>query len=46
MVASADDPKLTTLLGRLYSAADIPGFFAAVRAILDETLPHQTARPA
>lgn len=43
MVASADDPKLTTLLGRLYSAADIPGFFAAVRAILDETLPQQRA---
>lgn len=41
MVASADDPKLTTLLGRLYSAADIPGFFAAVRAILDEALPQQ-----
>jgi DNA-binding NarL/FixJ family response regulator len=43
MVASADDPKLTTLLGRLYSAADIPGFFTAVRAILDETLPQQRA---
>ncbi len=43
MVASADDPKLTPLLGRLYSAADIPGFFAAVRAILDETLPQQRA---
>jgi DNA-binding NarL/FixJ family response regulator len=43
MVASADDPKLTTLLGRLYSAADITGFFAAVRAILDETLPQQRA---
>jgi DNA-binding NarL/FixJ family response regulator len=43
MVASADDSKLTTLLGRLYSAADIPGFFAAVKAILDETLPQQRA---
>jgi DNA-binding NarL/FixJ family response regulator len=43
VVASAEDPKLTTLLGRLYSAADIPGFFEAVRAILDETLPQQRA---
>jgi DNA-binding NarL/FixJ family response regulator len=43
MVASADDPRLTLLLGRLYSAADIPGFFVAVRAILDETLPQQRA---
>lgn len=43
MVASADDTKLTTLLSRLYSAADIPGFFAAVRTILDEALPQQRA---
>jgi DNA-binding NarL/FixJ family response regulator len=43
MAASADDPRLTILLSRLYSVADIPGFFAAVRAIIDETLPQKRA---
>lgn len=43
MVVSADDPKISPLLSRLDSAADIPDFFAAVRVILDETLPQQRA---
>lgn len=43
MATSADDHRLSTLLSRLYSAADIPGFFVAIRAILEEALPQQRA---
>lgn len=40
MLAPVNDPKLNHLLDRLHSVVDVPGFFAAIRSILNEVMPH------
>jgi DNA-binding NarL/FixJ family response regulator len=40
MLAPVDDPQLQTLLHRLYTASDVPAFWAAVKSLLNEAMPH------
>src|SRR5687768_17476631 len=41
MLSLANDPKWLTLLQRLHSVADVPGFFAAMKSIVNEATPRR-----
>lgn len=40
MLAPVEDPHFQTLLHRVYAAVDVPAFWAAVKSLLNEALPH------